>query len=59
MPNTSLDNLIQHHYFDLLVDVGKNLSMDKDKPALNVSRTTGLYWIKSVNLSRRQVICRS
>jgi len=41
MPTISLSYLAQPDYFDLIVDIGKKLSTDKQKPALNIGRTIG------------------
>jgi hypothetical protein len=40
-PDVTLDELIDAANFDLLVDVARRLSVEKDKPALNVGRTIG------------------
>ena len=39
--NASLTSLIQPGHFDLIVNIGKKLSTDKEKPALNVGKTIG------------------
>jgi len=41
IPDVSLDSLIHPQKFDLIVDIAKKLSTDKDQPALNVGRTIG------------------
>lgn len=41
IPDVSLDSLIHPQNFDLIVDIAKKLSTDKDQPALNVGRTIG------------------
>jgi len=46
IPNASLDSLIEHRNFDLIVDTVKQLSTDKERPALNVGLTTGHVFTK-------------
>jgi len=41
IPDISLDSLIHPQNFDLIVDIAKKLSTDKDQPALNVGHTIG------------------
>jgi hypothetical protein len=41
IPGVSLDSLLEPRNFDLVVNVAKQMSTDKETPALNVGRTIG------------------
>jgi len=41
LPSTSMSELIKPDNFDLIVEIGKKLSTDKEKPALNVGKSIG------------------
>lgn len=58
IPNASLDSLIEHRNFNLIVDTVKQLSTDKERPALNVGLTTGHVFTK-VCTSRTVLHCVS
>jgi len=51
VPNATLTSLIEPQHFDLMVDVAKKLSTDKETPALNVCRTIGTLLTK-VSMSK-------
>ena len=51
MPEATLTKLIEPQCFDLLVDIAKKMSTDKDMPSLNVGRTIGLL-LKKVSESK-------
>lgn len=41
IPDASLTSLLKPCCFDVIVDVAKKMSTDKDQPALNVGKTIG------------------
>jgi len=45
-PGVDFDGIIRPENFDLVVDIGKRMSTDRDKPSLNVGRTIGHLLMK-------------
>ena len=58
MPEATLTKLIEPQCFDLLVDIAKKMSTDKDMPSLNVGRTIGLL-LKKVSESKYCIALRT
>jgi len=41
LPSATLDSLLSPYNFDIVVNIAKQMSTDKEQPSLNVSRTVG------------------